>query len=76
MSGKEAARAVDLTGLSLIFPHQATWREKSVRARELKAAPVIRSGQGAPQLPVQELRRRGYRRLLMASTDPAEDEHD
>lgn len=30
MSEKEAARVVDLTGFSLILPHQATWHQKSV----------------------------------------------
>jgi FlaA1/EpsC-like NDP-sugar epimerase len=43
MSGEEALRAVDLTGLSIVLPHLATWREKSVWDHEPKAAPVLRS---------------------------------
>jgi FlaA1/EpsC-like NDP-sugar epimerase len=56
MSGEEAARAVDLTGVSIVLPHLATWREKSMWAHEPKAAPVLRSSQFAEQLSVQELR--------------------
>lgn len=58
MSGEEATRAVDLEGISIILPHQATWREKSVWDHEPKAAPVLRSSQFAEQLSVTEPRRR------------------
>ena len=56
MSGEEASRAVDLTGVSIVLPHLATWWEKSVWAHEPKAAPVLRSSQFAEQLSVPELR--------------------
>jgi FlaA1/EpsC-like NDP-sugar epimerase len=51
LSGEEATRAVDLTGVSIVLPHLATWREKSIWAHEPKAAPVLRSSQGAALLP-------------------------
>jgi FlaA1/EpsC-like NDP-sugar epimerase len=56
MSGEEAQRAVDLTGVSIVLPHLATWREKSRWDLEPKAAPVLRSSQFAEQLSVPELR--------------------
>jgi hypothetical protein len=54
MSGEEAARAVDLTGISIVLPHQATWREKNRWAHEPTAASVLRSSQFAEQLSVPE----------------------
>jgi FlaA1/EpsC-like NDP-sugar epimerase len=60
MSGEGASRAVDLTGVSIVLPHLATWREKSVWDHEPKATPVLHSSQFAEQLSLLETPRRPY----------------
>jgi hypothetical protein len=69
MSGEEAVRAVDLTGVSIVLPHLATWREKSRWDLQPKAAPVLRSSQFAEQLSVRAAGAAGDREGCAMSTD-------